>query len=109
MVAAKVRLIGDVAVVTYIRAAWGNRGSPVSSRQAPATWLPRTAVRVSLSIAGESFADFLAREIVAPAGLSHTTPDVPLPSEIDHESNFMVKRKNTARVAMLPDSNAEML
>ncbi|MEI9886161.1 MAG: serine hydrolase domain-containing protein [Rhizomicrobium sp.] len=31
------------------------------------------------AITGESFADFLAREIVAPAGLAHTTPDVPLP------------------------------
>ncbi len=31
------------------------------------------------AIAGESFADFVAREIVAPAGLTHTTPDVPLP------------------------------
>ena len=31
------------------------------------------------AITGETFADFLRKEIVAPAGLTHTTPDVPLP------------------------------
>ncbi|HEY0302678.1 MAG TPA: serine hydrolase domain-containing protein [Rhizomicrobium sp.] len=61
------------------------------------------------AVAGEPYASYVAREIVAPAGLSHTTPDVPLPKGARLASGHRGKTLLGKRVVFPGDQSTHAL